>query len=209
MNHLHDIGALQTRRVIDALSTVPREAFVPDERCSDAYVDAAVAIKWNENGVPISSLSQPQIVATMLELLDVHPGHRVLEIGTGSGYNAALLNVLVGTNGEVMSVEIEADLAKNAESALAAIGCSGVRIEVADGYYGQPGRAPYDRIIVTTGAPDIAPAWVEQLVEGGRLVLPVVDQDSGVGSMIAFAKIDGALVKLAESPCGFLPMRRP
>ena len=186
----------------------PREAFVPEKRRGDAYFNVALPLKWNDQGVLISSLSQPQIVVATLELLAVQPGHRVLEIGTGSGYNTALLSVLVRPCGEVVSIEIEADLAERARSVLRAVGCHGIRILVADGYDGDLHSAPYDRIVVTTGAQDIAPAWVEQLTDRGRLVVPIVDQCSGVGSLFAFEKVEGELHQVAKSRCGFLPIRR-
>jgi protein-L-isoaspartate(D-aspartate) O-methyltransferase len=205
---LREIGVLRSERVAEALSLVPREAFLPADLRAAAYVDRAVAIKWDAQGTPISSLSQPQIVVATLELLDVQPGQRVLEVGTGSGYNAGLLGVLVGAHGEVISLELERDLAQKAQQTLDVIGCAGIRVEVADGSDGYPSRAPYDRIVVTTGAPQLHAAWFEQLVDDGRLVVPIVDRRSGVGSLYLFEKRDGELVELAKSQCAFLPMRR-
>ena len=141
IQHLRDSGVLQSDRVAAALLAVPRDAFVPMERRGDAYVDDAVPIKWDARGTQISSISQPIIVATMLELLDVRPGDRVLEIGAGSGYNAALLSVLVGSSGAVVSVEIEEDLGERARSLLAAVGVDAVQIVIADGYHGYEPRA--------------------------------------------------------------------
>jgi protein-L-isoaspartate(D-aspartate) O-methyltransferase len=207
IQHLRESGVLKTDRIADALLAVPRDAFLPSEHRGDAYADVAVTLKRDSNGSPLSSLSEPIIIAAMLELLEVRSGNRVLEIGAGSGYNAALLSVLAGPAGEVVSVEIERDLGEHARCILSEVGVDGVRIVIADGYQGYPPRAPYDRIVATTGASAIAPAWVEQLADEGRLVVPLVDQD-GVGSIIAFEKIDNDLVQLAERPCVFLPMRR-
>jgi protein-L-isoaspartate(D-aspartate) O-methyltransferase len=208
IEHLRGSGVLRTDRVADALRAVPRDVFLPVERREDAYVDDAVPIKWDESGTQISSVSQPIIVATMLELLDVRSGDRVLEIGAGSGYNAALLAVLVGSSGAVVSVEIEDDLGERARSSLAAVGVDGVEIVIGDGFHGYEPGAPYDRIVVTTGAPGVAPAWVEQLPDDGRIVVPLVDQQTGVGAIIAVEKRQGALIELATASCGFLPMRR-
>jgi protein-L-isoaspartate(D-aspartate) O-methyltransferase len=208
LTYLREIGVLRSERIAEALSLVPREAFLPPDRRAASYVDQAIVIKWDSQGTPISSLSQPQIVVATLELLDVHPGQRVLEVGTGSGYNAGLLRVLVGVHGEVISLELDRDLAQQAQQTLDAIGCVGVRVEVADGSEGYRSRAPYDRIVVTTGAPEIYAAWIEQLVDRGRLVVPIVDRRSGVGSLFLFEKREGELIELAKSPCGFLPMRR-
>ena len=131
----------------------------------------------------------------------------MLEIGTGSGYNAALLAHLAGEGGVVTSVEIEPSLAARAERHLADVGCGRVSIVVADGHHGYEPNAPYDRIVVTTGPAEVAPAWTDQLVDGGRLVTPLVDERSGIGSLVAFEKRNGGLVAVDTTPCGFLPMR--
>ncbi len=142
----------------------------------------------------------------MLEQLELGRGQRVLEIGTGTGYNAALLSNLVGPEGHVVSVEIEPDLAERADRTLGEVGTKGVQVVVGDGATGYSPGAPYDRIMVTTGATSLAEAWTNQLLDGGRLVAPIVDQN-GVGLILVFEKIDGELVQLHETVCGFLVMR--
>src|SRR5262249_39931318 len=124
-------------------------------------------------GRVVSSSSQPAIMAVMLEQLGVAPGHRVLEVGAGTGYNAALLDEIVGPGGEVTTVDIDDDVAEGARAHLAGAGRPRVRVVCADGAYGHPPRAPYDRIIVTVGAWEVAPAWARQLAADGRLVVPL------------------------------------
>jgi protein-L-isoaspartate(D-aspartate) O-methyltransferase len=138
----------------------------------------------------------------MLESLAVAPGQRVLEIGTGTGYNAALLAVLVGAGGRVVTVELEADLAARAARGVT----PDVEVVAGDGRLGYPPAAPYDRIVVTAGAGRVLPAWEEQLADGGRLVVPIVDA-GGVGSVVVFDKVEGQLIAGADIPCAFLPLR--
>jgi protein-L-isoaspartate(D-aspartate) O-methyltransferase len=151
-------------RVLDAMRTVPREAFVPGEPRTSAYDDRALPIDRGQ------TISQPYIVARMTELLEVEPGDRVLEIGTGSGYQAA---VLAGLGARVVSIERHESLARAARETLRALGIDGVEVRVGDGSRGEPEGAPWDGIIVTAGAPDVPSELREQLVIGGRLVIPV------------------------------------
>lgn len=151
--------------VLEALRRVPRHEFVPDEFLDQAYNDHPLPIGYGQ------TISQPYIVAWMTELLDLKPGEKVLEIGTGSGYQAAVLAELEGV--EVCTIEIVPELAEIAANRLEALGYSDVEVMQRDGYYGWPENAPFDAIIVTA-APDHLPApLVEQLVEGGRLVVPI------------------------------------
>lgn len=201
-------GVLRTRLVDDAMASVPRHLFVDaaDVDIDHAYADVAIVVKIDAEGTAISSASQPTIVAAMLELSRLERGHRVLEIGTGTGYNAALLDHIVGPDGSVVSVELDADLAAAARDRLRRQGCDRVRVVTGDGAAGHLPGAPYDRVIVTTGAPDIAPAWIDQLRVGGRLVSPVVGAD-GVGVIRRVIKNRDGLDDRAGAPCGFLPMR--
>ncbi|MGH3854548.1 MAG: methyltransferase domain-containing protein [Pseudonocardiaceae bacterium] len=144
-----------------------------------------VVTKRAEDGTAVSSASSPNLVAEMLEALDVAPGHRVLEIGAATGINAALLAELVGPAGEVVTIELDDDLAAGARAGLAAAGYPQVEVICGDGALGHPARAPYDRIIVTAGAWDIASAWWQQLALGGRLVVPLRLHGSGLTRAIA------------------------
>jgi protein-L-isoaspartate(D-aspartate) O-methyltransferase len=165
-------GAIHDQRIAAAFRAVPRHLFVPLVPLEIAYTDDVVLMKRDESGVAISSVSQPTVVALMLEQADVQPGHRVLEIGSG-GYNAALLRELVGPAGEVTTIDIDEDVTTRARATLDAVGYPDVRVLRTDGEFGGPESAPYDRIIVTVTAWDVAPAWVDQLVPGGRIVVPL------------------------------------
>ena len=202
---LQQAGHVSGERVAAAFRAVPRHLFVPGIEPERVYQNEAFPIKYDERGRPISSSSQPAIMARMLDQLDVQPGHRVLEIGTGSGYNAALLAHLVGETGAVVSVDIDADLVADARERLAACGVSQVTVGCGDGGLGWPEHAPYDRIVATVGAWDIAPAWVTQLAPDGRLVVPLDLQ--GPQRSIAFQPIDGNLESVSVVPCGFMRIR--
>ncbi|MHB1551397.1 MAG: class I SAM-dependent methyltransferase, partial [Vulcanimicrobiaceae bacterium] len=157
VSRLKAAGTIRSPAVERALRAVPRHAFIPNVPMEEAYADGVVFVKAHA-GLTISSASQPTMIALMLEQLEVAPGSRILEIGTGSGYNAALLAHLTGPNGFVTTVELEADLAGAAQHALALFGTANVRVVTGDGSGGYPGDGPYDREIVTACALDIAPA---------------------------------------------------
>ncbi len=199
-------GVLTSLEVEDALRTVPRHLFVESVDEAEAYANVAITVKTDADGTALSSISQPTIVALMLEMARLSGGQRVLEIGTGTGYNAALLAHLVGSDGAVVSVELEADLAASARRRLSALDVSNVEVVHGDGAQGFAAAAPYDRVIVTTGAHAVAFAWIEQLVDGGYLVTPVVNS-GGIGLIHCYLKRDGELHKISTTPCGFLPMR--
>jgi len=156
-----------------AFARVPRHVFVPEVGPAAAYRDEALVIKCGADGLPVSSSSQPAMMAIMLDQLDLRRGHRVLEIGTGSGYNAAVMAEVVGASGEVVSIDIDPELVSRASASLTRAGYEAVAVKCADGGFGDPDGAPYDRIIVTAGAWDIAPAWLNQVGPGGLLVLPL------------------------------------
>jgi protein-L-isoaspartate(D-aspartate) O-methyltransferase len=198
-------GHVSSERVAAALRAVPRHVFVPGIEPEQVYEDKAFPIKYDESGRPISSSSQPAIVARMLGQLELQAGHRVLEIGTGSGYNAALLGHLVGETGAVVSVDIDADLVTDARERLAACGVSQITVVCGDGGLGWSEHAPYDRIIATVGAWDIPPAWVAQLAPHGRLVVPL--DLRGPQRSIAFQPIDSHLESVSVLFCGFIRMR--
>lgn len=202
--HLERDGSLADAAVRAAMLAVPRHRFLPNEPLARAYADDAIATKF-AGGVSISSASQPAIVAQMLQQLALAPGMRVLEIGAGTGYNAALLRALVGSSGRVTTIDIDADLTAAARHHLASIGITDVEIITGDGARGWPAGAPYDRIILTVSAGEIAPAWAAQLAEGGLLVLPLA---IGMAQFsVAFAKRGDTLHSRSLVPCGFMPLR--
>ncbi len=197
-------GALHDAAVRDAMLAVPRHAFLPDQPLERAYANDAIATKFIGD-VSISSASQPAMVALMLEQLALEPRIHVLEIGAGTGYNAALLRTLVGPTGRVTTVDIDADITDAARAHLASVGITDIAIITGDGAAGYAPNAPYDRIILTVNAGDIAPAWFAQLKPGGVLVLPL-----SVGPAqfsIAFAKEGDVLRSLSLCPCSFMPLR--
>ncbi|GAB2831912.1 hypothetical protein GCM10022221_33510 [Actinocorallia aurea] len=204
-------GMVRSEPVERALRAVPRHLFVPGVPLARAYGHEAVVTYRDESGAALSSLSEPGLVAAMLEQLDVQPGHRVLEIGTGTGYNAALLRHLVAPGGHVTSVDILPGAVAVARRGLARAGYPdgpGTRLEtvVADGLRGHPAGAPYDRVIVTGGAWDLPPAWAEQLAPDGLLVVPL--RLRGVTRSVAFTRREG--VWTGTGPvlsCGFVPLR--
>jgi protein-L-isoaspartate(D-aspartate) O-methyltransferase len=151
-------------RVLAALRTVPRHLFVPEQMLPYAYTDQPLPIGHRQ------TISQPYIVAFMTEALELKPKDRVLEIGTGSGYQAAVLAELVR---EVYSIEIVEPLAKESEERLMRMGYENLKLRIGDGYRGWPEAAPFDAIMVTAAPDHIPPALIDQLAEGGRLVVPV------------------------------------
>ena len=204
VDSLRRSGALHDDAIAQAFLTVPRELFVPGHELVDVYRDQAITTKV-QAGVPVSSSSQPAMMAMMLEQLDVRTGMRVLEIGSGTGYNAALLRVLTGESGDVISLEIDAEIAAWARDRLSDAGYDAVDVIQTDGGDGWPAGAPYDRIELTVGTANIAPAWVNQLNPGGILVVPF--WINTVQLSIAFEKGDRFLRSRSILPCGFTRIR--
>ena len=174
VDNLKAEGYVNTDAVEAALRDVPRHLFIPWRKPEDAYRRTEGAIA-DPDTTPetCSTVSQPIAVAMMLEAFDVKPGMRVLEIGAGSGYNAALLAHLAGKNGRVVTVDLEDLLVAKARKQLAATGFGHVEVVCGDGALGYPPGAPYDRIVATVGLPDIPPAWLEQLAPGGKVAVPL------------------------------------
>lgn len=197
-------GYLTSATVQAAMTLVPRHRFLPGVAIADAYANQSVITKCDADGNLLSSASQPSIVATMLEQLEVRAGHRVLEIGAGTGYNAALLRELVGQHGAVTTVDIDPQLADRARGALIATGYGDVQVVAGDGTFGYQPNARYDRIIVTAGAWDLPPAWWGQLADGGRLVVPL--RWRGQTRSIAFEHYGALMISRSVKLCGFIPM---
>jgi protein-L-isoaspartate(D-aspartate) O-methyltransferase len=204
VNALVRSGDIQTAAVEAAFRAVPRHLFLPGVALEAAYADRAVPIKI-VGGTTVSSASQPAMVALMLEQLAPRLGDNILEVGTGAGYNAALLATIAGPRGRVTTLDVDEDLVADARRNLAAAGFESVRVECADGAAGWPPAAPYDRIVVTAAAAEVAPAWRDQLRDGGRLVTPV-DLNAAQCS-IAFERRGDVLVARSAVGCFFVPMR--
>lgn len=203
---------IRSPAVRDAFSVVPRELFLREfaarEGLSAVYRDEAIPTKFDTNGFAISSSSQPAIMAEMLEQLALEPGMRVLEIGAGTGYNAALLAHILGPKGSVTAIDIDPQIARAARAALRHSGYR-VRVVAGDGHAGFAERAPYDRIIVTASSDTVPRAWFEQLAEGGLVEAPLRITSAGAQVIPTLRKQNGRLVSDAVVCGGFMPLRSP
>ncbi|HVC32818.1 MAG TPA: methyltransferase domain-containing protein [Chloroflexota bacterium] len=197
-------GQIRSSLVEKAFRAVPRHLFLPGVDLDAVYRDPAVTTK-RQDGLGISASSQPTIMAILLEQLGLEPGQRVLEIGAGTGYNVALLAEIVGETGQVITVDLDDVLVEAARAHLASVGLHHVRVIYADGGLSYADGGPYDRIILTVGAWDIAPASREQLQPGGRIVLPLAVRS--VQLSVAFAEADGHLESVSVRGCGFMLLR--
>jgi protein-L-isoaspartate(D-aspartate) O-methyltransferase len=210
---LRRAGILTDPFVERVFLTVPRELFVAAvadrEGLEAVYRDDAIVVKQDALGRPVSSSSQPSIMAIMLEQLELRSGQRVLEVGAGSGYNAALLSSLVGPGGRVVSVELDAEVARAAREALTRGGYP-VQVATADGRQGWAAEAPFDRIIVTASTDDIPRAWFDQLVADGRLVLPLRFSQRWFlpQAVVALRRTALGLESMAVVPGAFMALRR-
>ena len=183
-------------RVMEALSTVPRHRFVPDHLARAAYRNEPLPIGQGQ------TISQPYIVALSTDLIDPQPHHVVLEIGTGSGYQAAVLGALVK---HVYSIEIVDSLGRSAAERLKALGYANVDVRIGDGYEGWPQHAPFDGIVVTAAAPFVPEPLVAQLKPGGRMVIPV-EARMGQQMLLIEKRGDGTIEKRAVLDVRFVPM---
>jgi protein-L-isoaspartate(D-aspartate) O-methyltransferase len=189
---------IRDERVLAAMMRIPRERFIPPDRAGGAYEDEALPIGWGQ------TISQPYMVAAMSELLALSPGDRVLEIGTGSGYQAAVLAELVKPAGEVFTIERLPELSDTARWVLHELGYDHVRFRVGDGSLGWAEFAPYNAVILTAGGPDVPPALIEQLAEGGRFVGPVGPPD--VQTLVRWTRRGGEILKENLFDCRFVPL---
>lgn len=185
-------------RVLAVMEQIPRHEFVPSQMGHDAYADAPLPIGHGQ------TISQPYIVALMSEMLAVEPVSRVLEIGTGSGYQAAVLGGLVA---EVYSMEIVAPLALEAKQTLERLGYKNIHVKAGDGYPGWPAAAPFDAIIVTCAPEHVPPALVVQLREGGRMVVPI-GETGAIQELHLLEKNGGVMREKSTIPVRFVPMTR-
>jgi protein-L-isoaspartate(D-aspartate) O-methyltransferase len=185
-------------RVLNAMRAVPRERFVPPELVNQAYDDGPLPIGSGQ------TISQPYIVAYMTEALGVEPSHKVLEVGTGSGYQAAVLSELAR---EVYTIEIVPELARRAEGVLRALNKTNVHVRTGDGYAGWPEQAPFDRIMVTAAPEELPRPLVEQLAAGGRLVIPVGPQGAPQWMTIV-EKTSTGVTERRTIPVQFVPFTR-
>jgi protein-L-isoaspartate(D-aspartate) O-methyltransferase len=184
-------------RVIAVLGKVPRHQFVPVDQRHAAYQNRPLPIGYGQ------TISQPYIVALMTDLMSLRPEHTVLEIGTGSGYQAAILAELVST---VCTIEIVEPLARQAEARLRESGHAGTRTRIGDGYYGWEDCGPFDAIIVTAAASHVPPPLLRQLKPGGRMVIPVGAPFLAQHLMLVEKKPDGAIVTRQVLPVRFVPL---
>ncbi len=190
------------KAVLDAMREVPRHRFIPASGQGRAYNDHPVPIGQGQ------TISQPYIVALMTELLEVEPGDKILEIGTGSGYQAAVLaEILQGTGGRVYTIEIFEKLGQRAAAVLEELGYKNVRVRIGDGFKGWPEEAPFDGIIVTASPSEVPTPLKEQLAEGARLVIPVGSRTNQM--LKVYVKEGGKLVERDALAVRFVPLIDP
>ncbi len=194
---LAEMGILDPR-VLDAFARVPRAAFVPARLRAEAELDRPLPIGFGQ------TISQPFVVAFMTERLELRGGERVLEVGTGSGYQTALLAAL---SREVYSIEIVPELAERARAVLLdELGLGNVRLRTGDGALGWPEAAPFERILVTAAATEVPPAWVAQLAPGGRMILPLGEADGDQVLRVVDKGNDGERVEADLLRVRFVPL---
>lgn len=191
---------IKDEAVLAAMNRTPRHEFMLPETREEAYGDHPVPIGHGQ------TISQPYIVAFMSEALDIGKRHRVLEIGTGSGYQAAILAQLAG---EVYSIEVVPELARSSAEKLKRLGYSNVRVREGDGYKGWPEEAPFDRILLTAAPPEIPPALVSQLKPGGKLLAPVGATGANQELVLLEKSAAGEVRERRLLPVRFVPMVKP
>ncbi len=188
---------IRSAEVLEALQAVPRHLFVPEVAASAAYEDIPLPIGYGQ------TISAPYVVAYMTALLAPRPGMKVLEVGTGSGYQAAVLAAMIG---RLYSIEIVPELAREASSRLSRLGFGGVRVRQGDGYYGWPEEAPFDAMIVTAAADHLPPPLLKQLAIGGRMVIPLGPRHTVQTLLLVTKRADGTFERRPLLPVRFVPM---
>ncbi len=190
---------IKDHKVLATMLSVPRERFVQQRHIDQAYTDAALQIDCEQ------TISQPLMVALMSETLCLTGSERVLEVGTGSGYQTAVLAHLLAKGGELFSMERHPDLARSAKERLIQLGCNDVHVLAGDGSLGWPAAAPFDRILVTAAAPHCPAALLEQLALGGKIVIPIGPRS--VQTLQVFSKeLDDTVSTLKLTGCRFVPL---
>ncbi|MGH6944230.1 MAG: protein-L-isoaspartate(D-aspartate) O-methyltransferase [Geminicoccaceae bacterium] len=192
----HGCGELDPR-VVAAIGNVPRERFVPEDQGASAYANRPLSIGHDQ------TISQPLIVAVMTDLLHIGPGARVLEVGTGSGYQTAVLANLAG---EVVTIEVIEALAAEARTRLDELGYRNVEFHRGDGALGCPGRAPFDAILVTAAARSVPPALIDQLKPGGHMVIPIGADPASQELVLLEKDPDGRIDRRSLFPVAFVPL---
>ncbi|MGQ4329490.1 MULTISPECIES: methyltransferase, FxLD system [Streptomyces] len=207
VSRLVDSGHLRTPEVIAAFRGTDRHRFLPGVDLQSACVDDAVAIKHDATGAMLSCISAPSIVATQLEQLGAQPGHKILEAGAGTGYNARLLSDLVALEGHVWTVDVDQDLVDGARKNLAQAAAANVTVALGDGAAGLPEHAPFDRIQFTVGVGDIPVRILDQLAPGGRLVIPMRIRGS-ISRSFAFERDGQTWRTVSTEMMTFVPLRK-
>ena len=190
---------VRNRAVLDAMRAVPRHEFVPETYRNSAYADTPLPIGLDQ------TISQPYIVALMTELVEPKPEHRILEVGTGSGYQAAVISRIVK---EVYSIEIIPQLAQSGSERLKRLGYANIAVREGDGYQGWPDRAPFDGILVTAGATEVPKPLIDQLKPGGRMIIPVGATSGSQVLKVIEKRTDGSIRTEDVIPVRFVPLRR-
>lgn len=222
----HNSGIELAPRIIRAFETVPRHELVlrayrgsawrRPPTAKSIYTDEAIVTRRDEEGNPSSSTSQPSLMALMLHELDLRPGMRVLEIGAGTGYNAALMAEVVGDPAAVTTIDIQDDVVRRTRQALDELGYGRIEVRCGDGAEGAPDRAPFDRVIATAGCADISWRWVDQLTDDGIMVVPLAHGGPSVDPVVRLSRADPmagpvmaghAMTGQVVSCSGFMPLQ--
>lgn len=206
LDNLRQSGILNAPGVEAAFAATPRHLFLPDLPLEQVYTDRPITLKYDTAGNATSSSSQPTMMALMLNQVQLQAGDNVLEIGTATGYNAAILKHIVGDRGRVTTVELDADLARQAQANLARSSAGNITVVTGDGARGYAPRASYDHILATVGVWDVPQAWFSQLKPAGSVVVPIVINGVQVSAVFQ-RQADGTFLSVDNRPCQFVYLR--
>ena len=193
----NQVCPLVSNLVCQAFKKVDRELFAPEKWSEHAYSDNAIPLDGD------SSISQPSLVAQMIDLLDLTGEERVLEIGTASGYSAAILSLCCD---EVDTIEINPEVGKSAKERLKLLGFKNVSVHIGDGSLGLPQKSPFDAVVVTAAAKEIPKALIDQLKEGGRMIIPIQTEESDMQELFVCLKVNNRLIKKPITAVKFVPL---